>query len=92
MIHRLYTGGIAKLPATVLWIVSASSVVSTSGIDMPPEMTISVARKKVETEQLDELMSNLFEVIGKIKLPMPSRTERLGLMMSFELMRKMSPR
>ena len=76
----------------------------TVGMVIPPDTTISVNKKKAIQVKLcsnknkqhvieSKYITRYNEVASAIgNLPMPSRTEMFGRMMSFELTRKMSPK
>jgi hypothetical protein len=64
---------------------------------MPPEMTISAAPMTIKPVLVkDSYQEKKKKKRGSISMfkiiPIPSRTDRLGLIMSLELMRKISPR
>lgn len=90
-----YTIDAPNLPILPLGVVCASTVVNIWGIDRPPEITISAPQENqaIIIRFIDEF-SDQYKIVSIFStkvVPIPSRTDRLGLRISLELIRNMSP-
>lgn len=88
--------GTSKLATLSGRTIGGSMVVNIWGIDIPPEMTISEAHENKKAHTNFHLQTIQFLVARKEEkksvIPIPSRTDRLGLRTSLGLIRIMSPR